>query len=339
MSEQRISLDRVISNAWKSMVRILFKPFSLERWLILGFCCWMVTLTDDVNTATNFIKQPVQQQINPSQIESIVDSVNWEAADYALNSSDGTLFQRISSQFEIDLAPFQAMIEFGAYVVFFLIILGAIFFWLRCRFEFIFLDNLVHDRSEIRKPWQEFRKIGNSYFFGYLLVTVAVVAIHLALLGGISFSCYSWLSESAVARQWLDFGETRQLIVTLCASLWVAFAIISGFYLNYFFFLLVPIMHRERVGFAEGFRLLNTIIRQHLWRCIGFWMMIWVIMFAAGLAFVLFGLLTCCLFWILLTIPYIRAVLLLPFWAFLRLCGVELLQALDPVELPPVAEE
>ncbi|MPN39680.1 hypothetical protein SDC9_187209 [bioreactor metagenome] len=148
----------------------------------------------------------------------------------------------------------------------------------------------------------------------------------------------SWLSECAAAHDFVAFGGIRLITTIVLSGAWLLLALLIGIYFWFFPFLLVQIMYRDRVGFIEGLRHMNVLLLRNLWKCVLFWLMMMIFMFAFGLAILAACVLTCCLVLIVISIPYIRAVALLPYWVFLRLSGVELLRALDPREEPPPPE-
>ncbi len=299
MNKPRVSIDQVISNAWQSTKCTLFTSFSIERWFLLGFCCWMVTLVDDLSTAFNLFQNffPPLLAASPSVFIGVLGGI--------------ILLAWIG---------------------------GIAAFWLRSRFEFIFLDNLLTGNDGIREPWREFRESGNSFFWGYILFTVLVCIGHAFLLGLPGALGYFWISSYEIPSDFFALGEIRMWVLIVLLLIWGAYSIVTGFYFWYLFFLLVPIMYRDRVNFFEGFRRMHYLIACNLGKCILFCLMIAIILFGIMTVVIIAGVITCCVLWVLLGVPYIRAVLLLPVWTFLRFSGVALLQALDPREPEAAAE-
>ena len=54
--------------------------------------------------------------------------------------------------------------------------------WLRARFEFILIDNLVKNRQQVSAPWREHRSEGNSSFLWQLLFFALTLAALLSVL-------------------------------------------------------------------------------------------------------------------------------------------------------------
>jgi len=335
MADRHISLDRVLTSAWKSMVRICFKPFSLERWLALGFCCWMLSLGGEAGgNVGNFFPRPT-----PPNASGQTAARNWERLDHVLNGNDAPFLHRLAAEIGIQDSTLNIWIAGIAGFLVLVLVLVIVFSWLRSRFEFIFLDNLVNDRHEIKRPWREFKALGDSYFVGSLIFVLLLLAFNLLVTGtGAGIVC-SWLSECAAARRLTEFGGVRFLWTILLIAGWFAVSCAIGLYVWFFFYLLVPIMYREQVGFVGGLRRMNGIFRRHFGSCLLFWLVMLVVQFGFGLAVLVLGLASCCLLFILLSLPFVGAVLMLPYWAFLRMAGVELLEELDPRPQPPPTTE
>ncbi len=335
MADRHISLDRVLTSAWKSMVRILFKPFSLERWLALGLCSWMLTLGGEAGgNFGNFFPRPA-----PPNTSGKTAAQSWERLDHVLNGTDAPFLRRLAAELGIQDSTLYLWIVGIAGFLILVLVLIVLFSWLRSRFEFIFLDNLVHDRHEIKRPWREFKALGNSYFVGSLIFMLLLLAFNLLVAGtGAGIVC-SWLSECAAARHLVGFGSSRILGTILLTGSWFLISCAVGLYIWFFFYLLVPIMYREQVGFKEGLRRMNGLFRHHFWNCVLFWLVMLIVQFGFGLAVLAVGLATCCLLFFLLSLPYIGAVVMLPYWTFLRMAGVELLEELDPRPQPPPEPE
>lgn len=333
MAERHISLDRVFSDSWKSMVRILFKPLSLERWLVLGFCCWMLMIGGELGTLLQIAPGRLLPISTLHRLARKLHSLKlWETLDHILNGSDGGFLHRVATGLRIEPAALSHGLWTVAAVTLLFLAFSILCYWLTCRFCFVFLDNLVQEKNEIRRPWREFRELGNSYFLGSLGFSVAILAINLAFLGvGVAIVC-SWLSECAAARQFAAFGDERVFLTVLLAAAWVVVSLALGVYFWFFYYLLLPIMYRDRVGFGEGLRRMNLILLKHFGTSFLFWLMMLVIQFGFGLAVAAAMLLTCGLMVFVIGLPYVRGIVFLPVWAFLQLSGVRLLEELDPKE-------
>ena len=219
------------------------------------------------------------------------------------------------------------------------ILLLVLCYWVSSRFFFVFLDDLIQEKNEIRRPWREFREIGNSYFLGSLGFLILISAINLLLVATGGFIVWSWLSECAAARHLVAFGSGRIGQTLLLAGGLFVISLVIGFYYWFLYYLLIPIMYRERIGFCAGIRYMNHLFLKHFGSCFLFWLMMLVVQFGLAAVLAVVMMLTCGLFSFIIGLPYIRGVAFLPWFAFLQLTGVELLEELDPRPQPPPEPE
>lgn len=144
-SELRIEIFKPFGEAFELMKKILFQPFDLKKWLVIGFAAWLANL--GAGGGGNF---------------SYPNNERGEA--HKLNETIGQIPQPV--------------LITGICVLVCLIILFIILFaWLRARGRFILVDCIVRDRAAIVEPWQEFRAEGNSFFLFSLLVALIVVSV------------------------------------------------------------------------------------------------------------------------------------------------------------------
>jgi len=276
----------------------------------------------------------IRQKIEGQPAERI-----WAKLDQLLNHHNRPLLQRTAAVLRMPVSRLNLLVLGGTIAVFLLIGFIVLCLWLRGRFEFIFLDNLMQNRNAIRKPWREFKSLGNSYFVGTLIFLAVIMAGNLLFAAAGSGLALSWLSECAAVRHLVGFGLGRIYGAVLLGTGWAIFSFLLGLYFWFFFYLLVPVMYRERIGFREGLRKMNSLIFHHFGTCLLFWLMMLIVQFGFGLVLVVASIATCCIFGFLLGLPYVGSVLLLPYWTFLRLAGVEFLEQLDPRREPPVPPE
>ncbi|MBT5410051.1 MAG: hypothetical protein HOK75_07290, partial [Phycisphaerae bacterium] len=126
---RKISVIDPITPAWNHMVRILFKPFEFKKWLALGFCAFLAQCSEGGGSGGGNTHIPSK---------AFEDVITWIDANF--------------STFIIILA-----IAFCA-------ILALIFFvvWISSRGKFMLIDGIVKNRGAISKPWNEYKREGNS---------------------------------------------------------------------------------------------------------------------------------------------------------------------------------
>ena len=321
MEKRTISLDEVLTASWKRMVELLFRPFDFQYWLIIGFCAWMTILIYDLGSIQQRLFESLMR--NQVQIESFS-----RAVENIFRGSDGTFWERLWQE----LGPFTGVICFaiGIYVAY--LILCLVVEWIRCRFEFVLLSNLLRGTREIRKPWREFGRIGNSYFWGNFLFGCMEYVVIIAGMAILAPQFIAWTKELMAAGTFIMPG----------AGIWIGFGVMIfvlmavEYYKWFFYQLLIPIMYRDKLTFLSGLRIMNRLIWKHFWVCFLYYLVILIVWFGFIIAVLVASVLTCCLFLLLLIyVPYIRTLLILPLWIFFRLLGVRFLAELDPRETEP----
>lgn len=321
MEKRTISLDKVLTDSWKRMVQLLFRPFNFKYWLIISFCAWMTILVYDLAS--------FQQRILNLVFAPLHDSESFKnAVQYIFKGNDGTWWDRLLQELE----PYTGIICLIVGIYFAYLLLCLVIYWIRCRFEFVLLSNLLRGTQEIRNPWREHRKIGNSYFIGSFLVNCIVFLYYLVILAILAPQLVSYVKEL--------FDNDGVVLpgpgVWICVGILTVSGILISYYMWFFYQLLIPIMYRDNLTFLQGLRVMNRLFWKRFGVCFLYYLVIMVVWFGFFVAILIASGLTCCIFFLILTnVPYVRAVIVLPFWVFFRLLGVNFLEELDPREPEP----
>jgi hypothetical protein len=142
--EQRtqISVVEPLSPAFERVKIILFRPFDLGRWFVIGFCAWLANLA------------------NPG------------GGGGGPNYQGGDLHE--AKQFVVEnMAWLIPVVIFGALII---IGLWLVFTWLSSRGRFMFLHCVAQNKAEVRVPWHKFREHGNSLFVFRIVVGLIAFA-------------------------------------------------------------------------------------------------------------------------------------------------------------------
>src|SRR5215471_14370749 len=129
------------------MKRMLFQPFDLKKWLVIGFAAWLANLGAGGGGGGNF---------------NYPDNRREEA--HELNETIGQI-------------PQPVLITVICILVCLVLALIVLFAWLRARGRFILVDCIVRNRAAIVEPWREFRAEGNSFFLFSLLVVLVFIPV------------------------------------------------------------------------------------------------------------------------------------------------------------------
>jgi hypothetical protein len=269
----------------------LFRPFDLHKWFVVGFNAFLAALADGRNgsggargghdlTFGEFLNLP------------------------------GRAWDWLTSH------PFWFMAIIIVAAV--LIIIGIILLWLSSRGKFMFLDNVVHNRAEIAKPWKQYRKEGDALFLWRLVFSFIVVAVFVA------FAVLFFMT----ARQFHEVGFGHGIPVLFLVGMGLLFFllfIIIGFislFLNDF---VVPVMYKNNLAATQGWRRFLSLFGRHPLHFILYGLLIFMLYIGFVIIVVIAGLASCCILWLLLIIPFIGTVVTLPVWYTFRAFSLEFL--------------
>lgn len=341
------SVTKPIEFAWARMVKILFQPFGIGRWFIIGFTAFLAMAgaqSCSCNIPTNFGSPPRQPPTfpqpphTPSQPGQPTGQPSSHSAPFP---SQGTVTQHHSSSsahshtwsqhhgsHTVHTAPthtnpFDHVHDFikanlvlvvTLVVIAMVILIGLwlLFIWINSRAQFMFIDNLATNRAQVVAPWHEFRPQGNS-LFGFQLVILFAWLVATAAVGGL----VAFILWDVIRRGRPTSGDTLA-IVTAAIVGGVSFivlilgSLLYGFMLNS---VVIPVMYARRCGVIEGVRYgWRQIVKPNLGLCILFVLMRFLLTIAAGFAAAMLTCMTCCI----AALPYLGSVILLPISVFLR---------------------
>ncbi|MBN1464175.1 hypothetical protein JXA02_00340 [candidate division KSB1 bacterium] len=266
-----------LTKGYNRMKKALFQPFDIKKWFVIGFTAFLAGLLDGNGGGSGGDHGGADDF--GAILEAPYTAWNW------LRDNQG----------------WAMLILFGIALLFAIIVLLT---WLSSRGKFMFLDNVVHDRALIAQPWREFGSLSTSLFIWRLFFGLVCFAIIISFLGHVWRSAYGLYYDDFSDVPWaflIRMGFTLLLFV-------IALAYIN-LLLNEF---VVPIMYKQRVNVLQAWNRLLAIHWSHLGQFILF-ALLWLILGIAVFVLVLVaGLLTCCIGYLLLIIPYIQSVVLLP---------------------------
>jgi hypothetical protein len=298
---KRISVAAPVGRAWERMHAMLFQPFDFGKWFVLGFAAWLATLGEG---RVGF---------------NVGGSGKWpEGFDADLKHDPGAAARRMQ---EIWLEHGGLIVAAGATVLAVSLAIGLTLLWLRCRGKFMFLDNVVHNRTEVGLPWRVFRQHANSLFLWtavYGLVWLTVFA--LLIVAGV----YSVVLPVVHGQ---PVGSVLP-VLAINGSTWLAFMIVSLYIRRFLEDFVIPIMYRRDLKATEAWSVFLghfTVYGGPLIFYGLFYAMLYV-MIITLIIVVVFA--TCCVAACPLLIPYIGTVALLPMPVFLRIYSLEYLAQL-----------
>ena len=290
----QIAYFEPLNLAWERMKHILWRPFDLAKWLVLGFSVWLAGLADGSGGGG---------------WKWIVDNNDFNGV--APFSSHGGSWDG-ASQALLWLPLIFVIIMAVAAIL--LVIL-----WVSSRSKFIFLDNVVHNRAEIVEPWHRLRDLGNSLFLWRLgfIVCCGLVALVLILL---------FLAPAATFSFSDVLGGLSYAAMVLGVLVMIVFGILAAFVALFLEGFVIPIMYKFDIKATEAWRYFLPWLKS---RPLPF-ILYGLFLVGLGICFVVFFSLICVLTCCVVALPYVGTVIMLPIWVTYRLFSVEFLAQFDP---------
>lgn len=293
-----ISYGKPLSNGWDRMKNALFNPFDLGKWFTVGFTAFLAGLADGFNSGGNSYKPGK----NNFHIENI--------ADYP-----GVVWEWLGNN-----PVWFILISLG---IILLIVLGVLLLWLSSRGKFMFLDNVVHDRALVSKPWNQFKILGDSLFLWRLCFSIIMFAVIMLFLAAILFVVFYFQSNDLS-------GLATGLIIAGMVLCFLAICIIAGYITLFLSHFVVPIMYQNNIGSVEAWRRFMPLFSGYMLQFIFYGIIIFLLHLLIAICVIIIGLCTCCIGFIILAIPYIGTVILLPVQYTFRAMSIEFLEQFGP---------
>lgn len=286
-----------LSRAWKRMKLALFKPFDIHKWFVVGFNAFLAGLMDATSGSGGFRAG----QKNTSFGEFIhLPQKGW-----------GWLMDHPGWAIAIALLAVLA------------VVLAVVLTWASSRGVFMFLESVVHDRVEIAKPWREYQREGNFLFVWRLVFGVVCFALFAGL------AAYFFIREAAL----YDGGPGRALPIAFIVGLGLL-ALVILLVCSYISLFLkdfvTPLMYKNRISAAQAWTLFLRLLGKYPFHFLGYGILVFLLMLVFIFVVIVAGLVTCCIGWLLLVIPYIGTVVTLPVWYTFRAFSLEFLAQFGP---------
>lgn len=304
-----VSYSGPLSLGWARMKKALFQPFDISKWFRVGFTAWLAGLTDCNGGGSG------------GNNSSFGKKNNWD---------DFFNFPELAKDWLLDNPLYFNLIIVGIVLLFIII---TVITWVSSRGKFMFLHNVVNDRSDISMPWKEYRKEGNSLFIWNFFVGWFFFAAFILIL----IYCFTTAKQlyfddlPGVAVFW---GIAQLILVFILIIL--VFGYISLFLKDF----VVPIMYKHRLGIIGGWIKFLSLFGRKFFSFIIYGLFIFVLGIGVAITVIFFALITCCIGLLLIAIPFIGAVVLLPISYTFRAFSIEFLaQFGDEFNVLPPPEE
>ncbi len=283
--EQRVSVVTPLEQAWARMVRLLFSPWELGKWLALGFIMFLVYLNSTVAKATE-----LASHLLPMDGLFPMPTFREPFADFLLRTREHYTALAIAAVC-VGLVVYAVMTFFGS------------------RARFMLLDAMVHNRADIAEPWRAYAGPANR-----LWIFLVVITTGFWLVNCIAVAVGVMVVWPDIQAGFMGDRTYWTLIVATCTlpMLWLLY--FKGLVITWDF--IVPMMMAQKLGpWRAWWVWLRDFLRYHMWAIVLFYLLRMVISSVVGtLAFF-----ACCLTCSVAAWPYVESVALLPILVFDRL--------------------
>ncbi len=286
LQEPRISVIDPISPALERVKLILFKPFDIGKWFVIGFCAWLAFLgsggsgggpgggrgggTPDVQEAFGHAK------------EFVLDNLHW-------------------------------IIPSVIAVAVLIIAIGVLITWFSSRGRFMFLHCVALNKAEVKVPWRKYRHQANSLFLFRIVVGIISFIFFALFIGVMVFIAIIAARTNAHIGTPAIVGLILLSIIILIPVA-IAFALLMKFTMDF----VVPIMYLRAYTCTDAWREFWTLLTSNKGRFTLY--ILFQIVIAMAISAIVFAAMciTCCCAACILAIPYIGTVLMLPLLVFKR---------------------
>ncbi len=299
--EPKIEIFAPFGAAFELTKKILFQPFDLGKWCVIGFAAFLANLSSGFSF-----------NYNPSWNRD-ARWHHWTGIDDLATG--------------LHQIPFWVIALTASAVVLLVVGIFMALAWLSARGRFIFTDCVVRNRGAIVAPWREFRKEGNSLFLFSLLIGLVFVAVAMFVLVPVFLpSLVHWKPSQT---RLVVTISSLVFIILIIFLLGLAWALISH--------LMVPLMYRHRCRAREAFGAVTSLIATYPGEIVLYCLFLFVLALATAMVSCASMCVTCCL----TAIPYVGTVILLPVFVLLRSFSLLFLRQFGPdydawAEIPQV---
>ena len=290
-----LSVTEPIEPAYERVKQLLFRPFDLGRWFIIGFGAWLAGLGESGGGGGGFNNFHDSSHPNSANSASAGDQLRHfyhEARDYVLDNL-------------VWIVPVTIVVVLAGLALWLLVI------WLNSRGKFMFLHCVALNQAEVAVPWHRHARPANSLFRFRLVLCLIATVVLLPLLVA---------TVAAVLRMVLrgepDFPGV--LLALVLGMFFFAFILLLVILKKFLLDFVVPIMFLRGGTCAAACREFASLLAAHPGQFALYLLFQIVLVMATGAIVLLAVLVTCCLVGCVLLLPFLGTVLLLPVLVFKR---------------------
>ena len=254
-TEPKIEIFKPFGEAFELMKTMLFQPFDLKKWFVIGFAAWLGHLGGGGSFNYQYNRREDVQKLHEA----------------------------------ISQIPHPILVIGVCVLISVVLVLIVLFTWLRARGRFMFIDCIVKNRGAIAQPWHDFRKEGNSYFLFSLLVGLALFVFAALLSVPLILLAVRGRYYFFIHRDQLN------IYVILAIAAWVFAVILFVLVWSLIANFMVPVMYRQRWRAAKAFGTVATLIAAQPGEIVLYCLFLIVLALATAIVACVVTCVTCCI--------------------------------------------
>ena len=227
---REISVTEALEPAYERVKLILFKPFDLTKWIVIGFCAWLAGFGESGGGGGGFngFNDGGNHGFNGHNGGEQLRHFYGEAKEYVL----------VNLYWIVPVALVLAVV---------LLTIWLLVLWLSSRGKFMFLHCVALNRAEVEVPWRNFAGPANSLFRFRIVVALIGIVLMVPLLAFIAIS---------IGRMVLQ-GEPNVAGVMSALGLFLLFLLLA---------LVLALIHKLMVDFVVPIQFLRGGTCLSAWR-------------------------------------------------------------------------
>jgi len=296
---RELSVTLPVGQAMDRVKKVLFQPFDVGRWFVIGFCAWLACLGEGRGFSGVFNfgghhglgRQSIRDGLEQAR-DYVMDNIAW-------------------------IAPLAVGLILVSAAIWLVVM------WLSSRGRFMFLHCVAANAAEVREPWARFAGAANSLFLFRLVISLIGLVVMLPLVGGLLLVVLRMEFREAVSPGGLLLAVG--LVFVLIAA-GIVFWIIGRLTRDF----VVPLQFLRRGRCLDAWRELGGLMRGNVGNLVLYFLFRIVLAIAIAVVVVGMVLVTCCIAGCLFALPYLGTVLLLPILVFERAYSLHYLAQFGP---------
>ena len=280
-----VSVTLPVSQALDSVQRVLFRPFDLGKWFVIGFSAWLAHLGE----------------------QGFGGNFNFGSG----RGHGGSARREIERAWEFVVQNLHWIVPLAISLFALGVVLWLVFTWLNSRGKFMFLHCVALNKADVKEPWNKFACEGNSLFLFRIVLGLIETVVTLPFVAAIAVLVIRMIQhgEPNVGGIIAAVGIFFVLI-----GVWIVFALIRKLTTDF----VVPMMSLRGGSCLKSWREFWDLLTANAGRFVVYVLFQIVLSIVIAALTLIVILATCCVAGCLLAIPYLGTVLLLPVLIFSR---------------------